>query len=127
MIVLEEHLQGLLVIWNNATFKITNIECSKSWIALLGYFFEHDFHYVVVSIYVDCAVNERKPLYEELSLQKHDFDDLWILHSDLNETLLARERGRRRINCSGARDLDSFFVVCKKELPLLGCSNTVCA
>jgi len=76
MIVLKEHLQGLLVIWNNATFKITNIECSKSWIALLGYFFEHDFHFVVVSIYVDCVVNERKPLYEELSLLKHDFDDL---------------------------------------------------
>jgi len=124
MIVLKEHLQGLLVIWNNATFKITNIECSKSWIALLGYFFEHDFHFVVISIYVDCVANERKPLYEELSLLKHDFDDLWIPHSDLNKTLLARERGRGQINCSGVRDL---FVVCKKKLPLLGCSNTVCA
>jgi hypothetical protein len=63
---LEDRSGGLLVMWNNDSFEVSNIEFNSQWIALFGTHIEKGFKCVVIYLYDGVSLEEGKKLYEEL-------------------------------------------------------------
>ena len=84
---LEGRSGGLLVMWNNDSFEVSNIEFNSQWIALFGTHIEKGFKCVVIYLYEGISLEEGKKLYKELITFNFALGWPWYVISDFNETL----------------------------------------
>jgi exonuclease III len=83
---------GLLAMWKNTNFEVSNIEYGHGWIGLYGKHVHSDFHCFVIGIHAPCNYQDRQKLWDDLILLKHAFEVPWIIAGDFNETLSQKDR-----------------------------------